>query len=544
MCTSVTTRVDSLPVPYLAHVRCGVMGMTGIMMSGVTTAGADDDCRRSLACKSCAIAGASLDIDEDAGQAPRTRLCDKQRKRDTVLRRLLHWVADAHFRQCSRTLQALLYRAVFDGVQQAMEASATAASWTTSSSPLPLACRLLLAFVGTVAGDGGAHTCSFLQHRCKLELRALLARSRSRQSISAQLAHGQAAHTRLPMLQAYVGHLCLCRHIQDSTAREHLLWLIRQTLAIFRVVEGDDDTEVIGGRRVRRDYLVALRDLCHAVALVLTRPTQQQGASAAVPEGGGELLEIIFDSDARPLARLPRTLAINAVGVLKRAGHLQLARTGVLLGPCSKRPCSTADVTSRQDDPSRGYHGADFSGAPIAFKRSWSFAAAGLRTEFPSPRPCEVIESEDDDLLVDEGGGVGGWEAPSSNQWDAVPEEAVMVVLSFLTPKRICRLTCVDRSWRELASLPRIWRPFFEARWSLRALENEQDLVEVTNELVGIRQLHGDKPGRRHMFVKTPRVYFWAGQEVMMELSRGMVYRTILSRTNVSYRCLLRYAVE
>ncbi|CAN0420901.1 unnamed protein product, partial [Ectocarpus sp. 12 AP-2014] len=48
-----------------------------------------------------------------------------------------------------------------------------------------------------------------------------------------------------------------------------------------------------------------------------------------------------------------------------------------------------------------------------------------------------------------------------------VPDEVTLRVFSFMTPKRVCRLACVDRAWRELLMVSGVWRPFFEARWPL-----------------------------------------------------------------------------
>ncbi|CAN0549543.1 unnamed protein product, partial [Ectocarpus sp. 8 AP-2014] len=61
------------------------------------------------------------------------------------------------------------------------------------------------------------------------------------------------------------------------------------------------------------------------------------------------------------------------------------------------------------------------------------------------------------------------------------PDEVTLRVFSFMTPKRVCRLACVDRAWRELLTVSGVWRPFFEARWPLTAIGSDLDLVEVSD---------------------------------------------------------------
>ncbi|CAN0276529.1 unnamed protein product, partial [Ectocarpus sp. 12 AP-2014] len=71
--------------------------------------------------------------------------------------------------------------------------------------------------------------------------------------------------------------------------------------------------------------------------------------------------------------------------------------------------------------------------------------------------------SDDDDDSADGDVDIAG--AIAGNGWGRVPDEVTLRVFSFMTPKRVCRLACVDRAWRELLMVSDVWRPFFEARW-------------------------------------------------------------------------------
>lgn len=448
-----------------------------------------------------------------------------------MLENMLRWAVDVHFRQCSRLLQASLNRAVCDGVRQAL---VTAEMSRRQASPpsCPPGCRLLLSFVGGLAGDGGAHIAGFLRERCGAELRRFLTRGRSKPSSGTARgrryadtctvmggATGARRQAELPVLDAYVGHLCLCRHVSDPLAATHLVWLARQALGVLRMLdipeEGASGTTAAPERRKRSDFAAVLTSLSHALALLLTRPKRGGVRSSTVPETAGNLLEIVFDSDARPLSSVPRPLAEAAIDVLKEAGHLQLARSDELLRPPkgllpprgSRR--GEPNAARRREESKLGpvaatvteegaslATGIDFQRASLAFRHSWSLAAAGVDTQLPSTNRSDrsrrgdsaggssdnTDSSDDDDDSAD--GDEDGAGAIPGNGWGRVPDEVTLRVFSFMTPKRVCRLACVDRAWRELLMVSGVWRPFFEARWPLRAIGSDQDLVRVSDSLL------------------------------------------------------------
>ena len=475
----------------------------------------EKEAQRCSLCVSCA-AGNGIAADAQATTTPQPPRCTAQEKRDLVLEGMLRWAVDIHFRQCSRLLQASLSRAVCDGIRQALDA-AELSSARASPPRFPLGCRLLLSFVGGLKGDGGAQAASFLQERCGTELRLFLALARCRPfaiargktSTGGRVAAGVPArrHRRrpeLPVLDAYVGHLCLCRHVSDALASRHLDWLARQALIVLRLVDGDNGAGPSGGVSTSGDMFGALISLSHAVALLLTRPKRGQGvgggSAGAVTEVAGNLLEIVFDSDVRPLSGVPTLLAEAAVDALKAAGHLQLARPDELLRPprTSTRPdgprrglspnmagYEPPGAPSSSSDGASFAEDVDFRRASVAFRSSWSLAAAGLDAHLP------VLENrkkrlDSGDLPTDDGDSDSDSddEPVVGNGWGRVPDEVALRVFSFLTPKRVCRLACVDRAWREMLMVPRVWRPFFEARWPVTVIESEEDRARVSERLL------------------------------------------------------------
>lgn len=472
-----------------------------------------------------------------------------------VLEALMRWIVDAHFRRCSRSLQLSVHRTVCDGVQQALN---TAANASLSASPpcFPLACRLLLAFVGGLAGDGGVQIAAFLQHRCSDELRHFLTRltcCRTVGSVSSRAV--VAANTRVgpvfPVLQAYIGHLCLCRHVSDSTASAHLLWLTRQALAVYRLLETAGAGEELGASaranhtRLHADAMVVLSSLCRSVALLLTRSSlQREGSCKDVVLGSaGNLLEIIFDSDVRPLSTLPRSLAAAVVDALQDAGHLQLTRLDALLGPCPSRSSqqhlgNPYDVTilSEQDgvvsEPRRDpfTDGVEFAQGRVAFQKSWELVEAGVEQSLPPPRLsskmkrriageswCDAEGSDCDSVESDESHADQGNPDSMENVWEHVPEEVALRVFSFLTPKRICRLACVERTWRDLLRTTRVWRPLCEARWPLTMLKGEEELATVSAALLEVQAEGGPRHKRkRAALAQGSQVYHWGNLEVSL----------------------------
>lgn len=527
-----------------------------------------NNARRRLPCLSCAAAGVPSDKaatpPAERSQAPR---CGAQEKRDLVLEGVLRWAVDAHFRRCSRQLQASLNRAVCDAVRQALDVSKPS-SGHVAPPCFPPGCRLLLSFVGGLAGDGGAQIALFLRDRCGAELGLFLARARSTPSLgAARRRHSGATSSvslacatmtpravawrrrpALPVLAAYVGHLCLCRHVSGLLAGEHLAWLARRALAVLRLLERRPES---------RDTAAVLASLSHAIALVLTRPQRTgdggsgSGSSSTmtVPESTGSLLEILFDSDARPLSSVSRPLADAAVGVLKGSGHLQLTRTKELLRLPMRQ---TPDTSSRKKSNTSRFEshggtpvlrdlgpnatagmvngdggsfadGVGFGGASVAFRNSWSLAAAGIDTELPPiSRKRAFHDTAEDDASVDSDstdvdtdGEDAGADLVVGSGWGRVPDEVALRIFSFMTPKRVCRLACVDRAWRELLTVPRVWRPFFEARWPVTPIDVEEDLGGVADRLVaeGLGSYGGGKAKRKR--AKTGLVY-WRPPEVRL----------------------------
>lgn len=481
--------------------------------------------RRSR-CLSCSAAlsdnAAGTDASETEGARP--QCCSAQEKRDVVLESMLRWAVDVHFRQCSRLLQASVNRAVCHGVRQALVAAELSRRQASPPS-FPPGCRLLLSFVGGLAGDGGAQIAGFLRERCGAELRRFLARgrwrplsgtARGRRHADACTATGGAVPRRqpeLPMLDAYVGHLCLCRHVSDPLAATHLAWLARQALTVLRMLdmpeEGAHETTAAAERRQSSNFAAVLASLSHALVLLLTRPKRGGFCSSTVPETAGNLLEIVFDSDARPLSCVPRPLAEAAIDVLKEAGHLQLSRSHELLRPPRGSRRGEPNATGRPEESKLGpvaatvteegasfASGIDFQRVSLAFRNSWSLAAAGVDTQLPSTSHSgrsrrgdgggdssdNTDSSDDDDDSAD--GDVDGAGAIAGNGWGRVPDEVTLRVFSFMTPKRVCRLACVDRAWRELLMVSGVWGPFFEARWPLTAIGSDLDLAGVSNRLL------------------------------------------------------------
>lgn len=466
-----------------------------------------------------------------------------------MLEGILRWAVDIHFRRCSRVLQASLYRATCDGVRQALDA-ATVAFGRVSPPSLPLACRLLLSFVGGLAGDDGAFVASFLQKRCAAELLPFLAPANSTpwtRAPTGRRAVMGTAGINLPVLEAYVGHLCLCRHVSDTTAASHLLWLSRQALVALRLLDNPSPSEIAYCQRSSAENSAVLRSLSHALALLLTRPRRGSGSSSGVPDNAGNLLEILFDSDARPLADLPRPLAEAAVSVLQKAGFLQLARSEVLLGSYPVRTVEQEVDTAGRSDAGVTESGAkagvngdffssgvDFRLASFAFHRSWSLAAAGVDSHLPLIKRRKGLEGSGDgdsrDGVSDDSGdgesdGSCEDESTIENGWGSVPDEVALRVFSFMTPKRVCRLMCVDRAWRELLLVERVWKPLFEARWPLKRMKDGEDLARASEKLLETIKSEGDTKRKRkrgksdvvHWQVLEVSDLPFAGQKLVLE---------------------------
>ncbi|CAM9495499.1 unnamed protein product, partial [Ectocarpus sp. 8 AP-2014] len=462
------------------------------------------DRRRRSRCLSCSTALSDNAAGTDTSETERARpqCCNAQEKRDVVLESMLRWAVDVHFRQCSRLLQASVNRAVCHGVRQALVAAELSRRQASPPS-FPLGCRLLLSFVGGLAGDGGAQIAGFLRERCGAEMRRFLTRgrwrppsgtARGRRHADACTATGGGVARRqpeLPMLDAYVGHLCLCRHVSDPLSATHLVWLARQALAVLRMLdmpeEGAPGTTAAPERRQNSNFEAVLASFSHALASLLTRPKRGGVCSSTVPETAGNLLEIVFDSDPRPLSCVPRPLAEAAIDVLKDAGHLQLARSDELLRPPRGSRRGEPNAAGRHEESKLGpvaatvteegasfASGIDFQRASLAFRNSWSLASAGVDMQLPSTSHSggsrrgdgggdssdNTDSSDDDDDSAD--GDVDGAGAIAGNGWGRVPDEVTLRVFSFMTPKRVCRLACVDRAWRELLTVSGVWRPFFE----------------------------------------------------------------------------------
>ncbi|CAM9944214.1 unnamed protein product [Ectocarpus sp. 6 AP-2014] len=518
---SLCQAVVSVLVRFVAGDGCDTLD-DSLALDGEET----QDRRRSSRCLSCSTALSDNAAGTDASETERARpqCCNAQEKRDVVLESMLRWAVDVHFRQCSRLLQASVNRAVCHGVRQALVAAELS---RRQASPLsfPLGCRLLLSFVGGLAGDGGAQIAGFLRERCGAEMRRFLARgrwrppsgtARGRRHADACTATGRGVPRRqpeLPMLDAYVGHLCLCRHVSGPLSATHLVWLARQALAVLRMLdmpeEGAPGTTAAPERRQNSNFEAVLASLSHALALLLTRPKRGGVCSSTVPETAGNLLEIVFDSDPRPLSGVPRPLAEAAIDVLKEAGHLQLARSDELLRPPRGSRRGEPNAAGRREESKLGpvvatateegasfASGIDFQRASLAFRKSWSLAAAGVDMQLPSTShsgrsrrgdgggdSSDNTDSSDDDGDSADGD-VDGAGAIAGNGWGRVPDEVTLRVFSFMTPKRVCRLACVDRAWRELLTVSGVWRPFFEARWPLTAIGSDLDLVGVSDRLL------------------------------------------------------------
>lgn len=492
----------------------------------------ETEAHRCLLCVSCA-AGNDVTAHAQAALVSQPLCCNAQKKRDLVLEGMLRWAVDIHFRQCSRVLQASLSRAVCDGIRQALDA-AELSSARASPPYFPLGCRLLLPFVGGLAGDGGAQAASFLQERCGTELRLFLARARLRPlSRVRTCTNGRVAavvparrQPELPVLDAYVGHLCLCRHVTDALASRHLDWLARQALVVLRLLDGEGDERA--GVSKSGEILGALVSLSRALALLLTRPRRGTGVSSTgtVTEAAGNLVEIVFDSDARPLSGVPPLLAEEAIDALKSAGHLRLARPYELLRPplAPTRPEGSRrglpNVAGREapgapnasSDGASFADGIEFHRASVAFRNSWSLAAAGLDVHLPVLESRKrALDSDGDGGDYDDSGSDDGdldGDSVVGSGWGRVPDEVARRVFSFLTPKRVCRLACVDRAWRELLMVPRVWRPFFEARWPVAEIESEEDIAGVTDRLL-LEGLGSQKRARRKKRQRRGGVVRW-----------------------------------
>lgn len=504
---------SALCLHKLSPVRLPTLGCAFCAFVSVS---ADEEPRQRPPCMACQAAGATLDPGFQEVPTSRTRLCRERRRRNAALESLLRWVLEVHFRRCSHVLQASLYRAVCHGVQQTLEASAGRDSTRPS---FPLSSRLLLAFVGGVTGDGGAEIASFLQACSKSELKLQRSLLRSERPRGSSRGRVSSAGVSLPVSKAYAGHLCLCRHLDDAVVDAHLLWLAREALEVLRLVDDIDANPSANGELAKRGYAGILSELCHCVALVLIRPTRG-GDSPRVPPGAGPLLEIVFDSDARPLAGVPRALAASAVRVIKLAGHLQAAQTGDLLGPARSEgvPCDGGCRCSGEDYSNDD---VDFRRAPVAFEKCWDLAAPRLDMRVPVLRATWTSQGEGESSVRDgesdqEGSprGSGRGSAGGVDSWDSVPQEAAVLVSSFLTAKRLCRLACVSRSWRELVELPRVWQSIFEARWPLEALESDDDLSRVVQELLDSQGGHNYGGRRSHKFVRIPRAWAWRLEQV------------------------------
>lgn len=485
----------------------------------------DASSRGGSPCAACAAAGAPSDEATNAvASGARPLQCEASEKRDLVLEGLLRWAVDVHFRRCSRLLQASLHRAVFDGVRQALDA-ASMHSRPSSGPSLPAACRLLLSFLGGLAGDGGLEVASFLQRRCSAELRVFLSHLRcpswSTEVSGRRCSPAGVLGTALPMLEGYVGHLCLCKHVSDAAAAAHLLWLSHEAISVFRMLDGEATPETVGKEQANEGVTAVLTSLCHALALLLTRDRRGSNSwDGTVPERAGNVLEIIFDSDARPLGALPRPLAEAAVSVLQGAGFLQLARVDMLLAPSSVLPQqalkNTSEGASGFEDAERLFaDGFDFRQARVAFKKGWKLASAGVNAYTPVMKSETARESPDDDVSMDVEGNESDSEeldtiraqSSTENGWERVPDEVTLRVFSFMTTKRVCRLACVDRTWRALLGVARVWRPLFEARWSLKLLESEEDLVGVAAKLLVTQG--SERAGKRKRTRRKSHIVHW-----------------------------------
>lgn len=490
-------------------------------------------------CVACAAAGAPFDETTNAVAPEERQLrCEANEKRDLVLEGLLRWAVDVHFRRCSRLLQASFHRAVCDGVRQVLDAPSMQTGHVSVPS-FPAACRLLLSFVGGLAGDGGLEVALFLQGRCSAELRISLSRLR-RISASREIYRRRSSvgvlGLELPMLEGYVGHVCLCKHVSDTAAAGHLLWLSHEALSVFRMLDGEASPKNVGQYMANGAVAAVLLSLCHALALLLTRGRRGKNtADLTVPESAGNVLEIIFDSDARPLGALSRPLAEAAVSVLQGAGYLQLARVDMLLGPSPLLPQQplnkSGEGASMLEDADGPFtDGFDFRQARVAFKKSWALASAGVNSHVLVMKSEAVRDSADDDVSVEMEGSESDREeldtmragVDTENGWERVPDEVTLRVFSFMTPKRVCRLACVDRAWRAMLGVARVWRPLFEARWSLEVLESEDDVVGVAAKLLSIPG--SERAGKRKRTRVKSQVVHWQLLEVCVCVFRPCAF--------------------
>lgn len=512
---------------------------------------------RALPCVSCAGSDTSWDEANAPGAKARPLRCNAHAKRDVVLEGLLRWAVDIHFRRCSRVLQASLYRAACEGIRQALDA-ATAASRRVSPPFFPLACRLLLSFVGGLAGDDGAYVASFLQKRCAAELLPFLAPASSMSSTNrtptGRRAVVRAARLQLPVLEAYVGHLCLCRHVSDTTAASHLLWLARKALVALRLLDSPSPLGTAYRQPSSGNISAVLKSLSHALALLLTRPKRGTGILSGAPGNAGNFLEIIFDSDARPLLDLPKPLAEAALGVLQAAGFLQLTHPEVLLesyppvavdqevDTVARTDTSATETDSSKDGVKEESFsgGVDFRMASLSFHRSWSLAAAGLDSHLPllthrkrdldGSRHGDSRDGGSDDSDGGESGRSSEDESTRENGWGSVPDEVSLRVFSFITPKRVCRLMCVDRAWRELLLVERVWKPLFEARWPLREMKDGKDLAQASERL--LQTIGSEADTKRKRKRRKHHVVHWQ----LLEVRELTIPARCVCRENVQLR--------
>ncbi|CAM9234644.1 unnamed protein product, partial [Choristocarpus tenellus] len=376
----------------------------------------------AIACPGTGLPPENIEKEQDLGY------CRVQGVKDAVLEGVMRWALDVHFRACSKSLQDCLYRAVFVGIQEAYAATkvtfagvADRGSGRVSGSgaggkraSLPRGCRLLLAFLGGVTGDDGKEVASFLRKLCSKELRALLGCLEGNPAVPmADPLQQPEEETRssgpglalelvecdLPMLECYVGHLCQCKHLSESVANEHLLWLAQETLPVLKLVDQEDQNQQLSKARQ-----VVLVSLSCVLALILTRQCRHAGRSGVeasfVREDIGNLLEIIFDSDARPLASLPSTLARAAFSVLQRSGFMSLSTTKVVLGGRSKGlemcPCWQDGFAARikrteisEDSCGLCMGNLGFSLVSSNFPRSWRLVAGTVDSDFQWLTPLE-----------------------------------------------------------------------------------------------------------------------------------------------------------
>lgn len=454
-------------------------------------------------CSSCAAVGWPKKREESTNvKENRPLRCATQDTRDIVLRTLLVWVVEAHFRESSALLQESIYRTVFGGIQQALDASSKAAGRVSPPS-FPLGCRMLLSVMGRVAGDGGGEVVHFLQHLCADELQHFLARLEI--CMPSKFARRQNDDEQglpvMPMLEGYIGHLCLCRHVTSEVLASHLVWLSHQTLGVLRKHEGIG----VGRTRSNRGTAGLLRSLCRGIALLLSSLCRGE---APVPADAGNLLEIIFDSEACPLASLPRPLASAAVDALRKSGFMLFFRSGASITRASEKGQTEAETS---------IEGLDFRAADFVFRRSWPITANGVDQYLPEPleddgKGYESNGEDWDDESCDDSASIPG------DYCVRLPDEVAVRVFSFMTPKRLSRLACVNRTWRELFKADWIWRPFFETRWPLQTLTSEADLPEVSKKFLEGVDCSGE--GKRKNRRKRRFVVHW---EMSSEVREGGV---------------------